>query len=196
MTQEDRVLEILKDTGVLLQGHFLLTSGRHSDKYMQCARVFQYPAYSEELSRMLAAQLAGIDIDVVIAPAIGGIIFSYEMGRVLGVKTLFAEREGGDMTLRRGFSIEPGSKVLVVEDAVTTGGTVKEVIDFVKSLGAQVVGVGSVVDRSGGTVDFGVPFYAVYRTVIESYEADKCPICKEGKIPLVKPGSRNLKVSG
>jgi len=194
MTQEDRVLEILKETGVLLQGHFLLTSGRHSDKYMQCARVFQYPAYSEELSRMLADQLGDLDIDVVIGPAIGGIVFSYEMGRVLGVKTLFAEREGGAMTLRRGFSIETGSRVFVVEDAVTTGGSVKEVIDLVQSLGAQVVGVGSLVDRSGGTVDFGVPFHAVYRTVIKSYEPDACPLCKEGKIPLVKPGSRNLKV--
>mgnify|MGYP000695876218 CR=1 FL=1 len=194
MTQEDRVLEILTETGVLLQGHFLLTSGRHSDKYMQCARVFQYPEYSEELSRMLADQLSGdLDIDLVIGPAIGGIVFSYEMGRVLGVKTLFAERENGDMTLRRGFAIEPGSRVFVVEDAVTTGGSVKEVIALVKSLGAKVVGVGSLVDRSGGTVDFGVPFYAVYRTVIESYTPEECPICKDGKIPLVKPGSRNLK---
>jgi orotate phosphoribosyltransferase len=194
MNQEERVLQILKETEVLMEGHFLLSSGRHSDQYMQCARVFQYPAYSEELSRMLAAQLKGMDIDMVIAPAIGGIVFSYEMGRVLGVKTLFAERENGAMTLRRGFSIEPGSKVLVVEDAVTTGGTVKEVIAFVQSLGAEVVGVGSVVDRSGGTVDFGVPFHAVYRTKIESYTADACPICKEGKIPLIKPGSRNLPV--
>lgn len=193
MTQADRVLEILKETGVLLQGHFLLTSGRHSDRYMQCARVFQYPAYSEELSRMLAEQLKGLNIDVVIGPAIGGIIFSYEMGRVLGVKTLFAERENGVMTLRRGFSIEPGSRVLVVEDAVTTGGSVREVIALTQALGAQVVGVGSLVDRSGGTVDFGVPFYAVYRTVIESYTAEECPLCKEGKLPLVKPGSRNLK---
>lgn len=194
MAQEDRVLEILKETGVLLEGHFLLTSGRHSDKYMQCAKVFQYPTYSEELSRMLAAQLSDLDIDLVIGPAIGGIVFSYEMGRVLGVKTLFAERENGTMTLRRGFSIEPGCRVFVVEDAVTTGGSVKEVISLVESLGAKVVGVGSLVDRSGGSVDFGVPFYAVYRTVIESYTADECPLCKEGKIPLVKPGSRNLKV--
>ena len=194
MTQEDRVLEILTETGVLLQGHFLLTSGRHSDKYMQCARVFQYPEYSEELSRMLAAQLSDLDIDLVIGPAIGGIVFSYEMGRALGVKTLFAERENGTMTLRRGFSIKPGSRVLVVEDAVTTGGSVKEVIALVESLDAQVVGVGSLVDRSGGTVDFGVPFYAVYRTKIESFTAEECPICKEGKIPLVKPGSRNLKI--
>lgn len=194
MNREDRVLAILKETEVLLEGHFLLTSGRHSDKYMQCARVFQYPAYSEELSRMLAEQLTGLDIDVVIGPAIGGIVFSYEMGRVLGVKTLFAERENGAMALRRGFVIEPGSRVFVVEDAVTTGGSVKEVIALVESLGAQVVGVGSLVDRSGGAVDFGVPFYAVYRTKIESYPADACPICKEGKIPVVKPGSRNLKI--
>lgn len=193
MAQADRVLEILQETGVLLQGHFLLTSGRHSERYMQCARVFQYPTYSEELSRMLAEQLKGLDIDVVIGPAIGGIIFSYEMGRVLGVKTLFAERENGVMTLRRGFSIEPGSRVLVVEDAVTTGGSVREVIALAEALGAQVVGVGSLVDRSGGAVDFGVPFHAVYRTVIESYSAEECPLCKEGKLPLVKPGSRILK---
>lgn len=194
MNQEERILQILKETEVLIEGHFLLSSGRHSDQYMQCARVFQYPVYSEELSRMLAAQLDGMDIDMVIGPAIGGIVFSYEMGRVLGVKTLFAERENSVMTLRRGFGIEPGNKVFVVEDAVTTGGSVKEVMALVESLGAQIAAVGVLVDRSGGTVDFGVPFYAVYRTKIESYTAEECPICKEEKIPLVKPGSRQLKV--
>lgn len=177
----------------MLEGHFLLTSGRHSDKYMQCAKLFQYPDVSEKICAQLAEQFSDMKIDLVVGPAIGGIIMAYEMARQLGVKNIFAERENGKMTLRRGFSVEKGTRVLVTEDVVTTGGSVKEVIALLTEMGAEVVGVGSVVDRSAGKVDFGVPFRAVLSMEVRSYEADECPICKTG-MPLVKPGSRTLPV--
>lgn len=192
MTKE-RVLEILKEAGVLMEGHFLLTSGRHSDKYLQCAKIFQDARYSEELCGALAEQFKDKGIELVIGPAIGAIQMSYEVSRQLGVKNIFAERENGKMTLRRSFSIEPGQKVLVVEDVVTTGGSVREVIDIVKEHGGVVAGVGVVVDRTGGKIDFGVPLSSVISLDVTSYEAEACPLCREN-IPLVKPGSRNLKV--
>ena len=161
MERED-ILKILKETGVLLQGHFLLTSGRHSDTYLQCARLFQYPDYAEKIAATLAEYFSDDEIDLVIGPAIGGIILSYEMGRYLGVKTIFAERENGKMTLRRGFQIKKNSRVLVVEDVITTGGSVKEVMELVRSGGGEVMGVGAVVDRSGGSIDFGVKLQSVY----------------------------------
>ncbi|MFO7154217.1 MAG: orotate phosphoribosyltransferase [Caldicoprobacter oshimai] len=187
----ERVLQIFRETGVLLQGHFLLTSGRHSGEYLQCAKVFQYPRYAEEITRALADKFKDDRIDIVVGPAIGGIILSYEMGRCLGIKTIFAEREDGKMTLRRGFEIPEGSRVLVVEDVVTTGGSVKEVMEVVKNCGGEVVGVGAVVDRSGGNVDFGVKFHSVISMDVKSYAPEECPICRTG-LPLVKPGSRNI----
>lgn len=193
MTREE-IIAVFKEKEVMLEGHFLLTSGRHSDKYMQCAKLFQYPDVSEMICRQLAEQFADMQIDLVVGPAIGGIIMAYEMARQLGVKNIFAERENGKMTLRRGFHVEEGTKVLVTEDVVTTGGSVKEVVALLKDMGAQVVGVGSVVDRSAGSVDFGVPFRAVLSMEVKSYEADECPICKAGEMPLVKPGSRKLPV--
>lgn len=191
MTNE-RVLEILKEAGVLLEGHFLLTSGRHSAKYLQCAKIFQYTKYSEELCADLAAKYKDQNIDVVIGPAIGAIQMAYEVSRHLGVKNIFAERENGAMTLRRGFSIEKGQRVLVVEDVITTGGSVKEVIEIVKENGGVVAGVGAIVDRTGGKIDFGTPFSAVISMEVESYEKDECPLCKQG-IEIVKPGSRAVK---
>lgn len=190
MLSREEVEKIFKDTKVMLEGHFLLTSGRHSDKYMQCARLFEYPEYSEKLSRQVAEMFEGTEIDLVVGPAIGGIIMAYEVARQLGVKNVFAERQEGVMTLRRGFVIPEGAKVLVTEDVVTTGGSVREVMELVKASGATVVGVGSMVDRSNGAVDFGVPFKPVYRTEVVSYEQDECPLCKEGKLPAIKPGSR------
>jgi len=190
--ERERVLQIFRETGVLLQRHFLLTSGRHSGEYLQCARMFQYPRYAEEITRALADKFRDDSIDLVVGPAIGGIILSYEMGRCLGVKAIFAEREGGRMTLRRGFEIPEGSRVLVVEDVVTTGGSVMEVMEVVKSCGGEVVGVGAVVDRSGGSVNFGVKFHSVISMDIKSYAPEECPICKTG-LPLIKPGSRNIK---
>jgi len=192
MLSEKRVNEILEKTGVLQNGHFLLTSGMHSNKYMQCAKIFQHPDFSAEISKDLSEKFEGYDVDIVIGPAIGGIILAYEVARHLEVRALFAERENGVMTLRRGFEITPGSKVLVVEDVITTGGSVKEVINLVRSVGGEVVGVGSVVDRSGGKVSFDVPFKSVAKVDIDTYEPEECPMCKAGSAPI-KPGSRVFK---
>lgn len=183
------MMKILLETEVLMEGHFLLSSGRHSDKYLQCARIFQYPHISSEISAYLAEQFKHDDIDLVIGPAIGGIILSYEMGRQLNKKTIFAERENGIMTLKRGFEIPQKSKLLVVEDVITTGGSAKEVVDLVKSIGSEVTAVASIVDRSNGKVDFGVKFVAAIKMDVVSFMPDECPLCKQN-IPLVKPGSR------
>lgn len=185
----NRAMAIFKETGVMLEGHFLLTSGRHSNRYMQCARLFEYPKYSELMCADLAAHFAGEKIDIVIGPALGGIIMSYEMGRQLGVRNFFAEREEGKMTLRRGFKVTAGMRVLVVEDAVTTGGSVREVINLVKDAGGIVAGVCSIVDRSAGKVDFGCRYESVASLDVQSWEQQDCPLCREGTA-AVKPGSR------
>jgi orotate phosphoribosyltransferase len=191
MISEERVLEILKEAGVLLEGHFLLTSGRHSDRYLQCAKIFRHVRYSEELCGALASQFAADKIDLVIGPALGAVQMAYEVSRSLKCENFFTEREEGKMTLRRGFEIEPGSRVLVVEDVVTTGGSVREVMDIVRAQGGLVAGVGVIVDRTGGTIDFGVPLRAVISMKVESWNAADCPVCKTGA-PLVKPGSRKM----
>ena len=191
MITDKRILEIFKQSEVLMEGHFLLTSGRHSDRYMQCAKVFQYPERAEELAEALAEKLSGPEADIVIGPAIGGILLSYEMGRRLRAKAIFAEREDGRMTLRRGFEIPAGARVLITEDVVTTGGSVREVMELVKKLGAEVIGVGAFVDRSHGKVDFGVPFASVLSLEIKSYLPEECPMCKN-HVPLIKPGSRTV----
>lgn len=192
MTNKE-MLDIFEKTGGLLKGHFLLTSGRHSNQYMQCAKLFAYPEYSELLCSELAKKLSSLHIDCVTSPAIGGIIMGYAVAKHLNKKNIFAERENGVMTYRRGFSLQKGEKCIVVEDVVTTGGSVKEVIKLIRECGGKVVGVASIVDRSGGKVDFGVPFYSLLSMDITSYTAEDCPICKEGKLPLVKPGSRTIK---
>jgi len=191
MLNKTQAEEIFARAGALLNGHFLLTSGRHSNRYMQCAQVLQYPEYTEELAQHLAESFAGQPVDIVVGPAMGGIVVSYEVARQLGVKSIFTERENGAMVLRRGFVLEPGQKVLVVEDVVTTGGSVMEVIEVVKASGAEVVGVGVLVDRSGGKVDFGVPLKSALNMEIQSWEADACPLCSEGASKPIKPGSRN-----
>ena len=191
MLTKKRVNGILEKTGVLLTGHFQLTSGKHSNKYLQCAKIFQHPDISAEISKDLAEKYDGYDIDIVIGPAVGGIILAYEVARQLEVRALFAERENGIMTLRRGFEIQPGSKVLVVEDVITTGGSVKEVIDVVRSAGGEVVGVAAVVDRSGGKAIFDVPFKSAIKIDIEVFDPLDCPMCKSGS-KAVKPGSRNI----
>ena len=191
MLTKEEALNLLKEKEAVLEGHFLLTSGRHSDRYVQCAKLFQYADVSEVICKSLAESFQGENIELVVGPAVGGIIMAYEMGRQLGVKNIFAERENGNMTLRRGFTVEPGTRVLVCEDVVTTGGSVKEVIALLQAAGAEVVGVGSVVDRSNGKVDFGVPFHAVLSMEVVSYPPEECPLCKTGQ-PAVKPGSRNL----
>jgi len=192
MITKERALEVLKEAGVLLNGHFKLTSGRHSDKYMQCAKIFMNTKYSEELCAALAEQFKGENVELVIGPAIGAIQMAYEVSRQLKVPNIFTERDNGTMCLRRGFTIEKGQRVLVVEDVVTTGGSVKEVIQIVEEMGGVVVGVGSVVDRSAGKVDFGYSFKSVVSVEVVSWEPDECPLCKEGKIELSKPGSRKI----
>lgn len=170
ITQE-RILEILKEAGVLLEGHFLLTSGRHSNKYLQCAKVFRNTKYSEELCSALAEQFRNDGVEVVIGPAMGAVQMAYEVSRGLHCENFFAERDqDGKMCLRRGFEVQPGQKVLLVEDVVTTGGSVREVLELVKAAGGDVVGIGSIVDRTGGKIDFGVPFKAVISMEVESYE--------------------------
>lgn len=191
MLNKEEVVSIFQKTGAMLSGHFKLTSGRHSDRYFQCAKVLQHPDHTGALCRELAARFAGEDVSAVIGPATGGIIVSYETARALGVRGIFTERENGVMSLRRGFSIEPGERVLVVEDVITTGGSVLEVIDVVRSLGGVVVGAGVLVDRSGGKVDLGVRKEALLVTEAISYDPDQCPLCRDG-IPAVKPGSRNI----
>ena len=194
MLTEDRKKEILLKADAFLEGHFLLSSGLHSPYYLQCARVLQYPDYAEMLCRELARRIDELDVeyDFVIAPALGGIIVSYETARHLRTRGIFAERVDGKLTLRRGFEIKPGEKAIVVEDVVTTGKSTGETMEVVKQHGGEVVAVGSLVDRSGGKVNFGVPFVTLWRLEVPVFEPDSCPICKEGKIPLIKPGSRNI----
>ena len=189
MLEEKEILEIFRETKVLREGHFRLTSGKHSRKYMQCAQVLQYPNFTAKLCEDLARRFKGQEIHAVVAPAIGGIIVAYEIAKVLGVRALFTEREDGKMVFRRGFELEEDENVLVVEDVITTGGSVYEVIEAVKERGASVCGVGVLVDRSGGKVHFGVKKEALISIEIETWEPDECPLCKEG-IPIVKPGSR------
>ncbi len=190
MISQDRVMDIFKEAGVLLEGHFLLTSGRHSNRYLQCAKIFRNTRYSEELCAALADYYRADGVEVVIGPAMGAVQMAYEVSRALGCENFFAERENGAMTLRRGFAVRPGQKVLLVEDVITTGGSVREVLQLVKEAGGEVVGVGSIVDRTGGKIDFGVPFHAVISLDVESWEAADCPLCKAGAEPPYKPGSR------
>ncbi len=191
MLTREEAIEIFTSSGALLTGHFRLTSGRHSDRYMQCALVLQYPPEAAKLCAALAAKFAGTRIDAVVGPALGGIVVAYEVGRALGVKAFFTEREQGVMTLRRGFTVNPGEKILVVEDVVTTGGSVREVIEVVRAKGGEVAGVGVLVDRSNGQVDFGVKTESILQMEIASYNPGECPLCKNG-LPLVKPGSRQV----
>ena len=184
-----QLLSIFQQTGALLEGHFQLTSGLHSPRYLQCALVLQYPEHAERVGRALAARFGDERISAVVAPAIGGIIVAHEAARALGVRALFTERESGRMTLRRGFHIEEGERVLVVEDVVTTGGSTRETIDAVTKAGGVVVGAGSVVDRSGGETDVGVPRVALITLNVPAYDPAQCPLCDEGS-PAIKPGSR------
>ncbi len=182
-------MKIFKDCNAYHKGHFRLSSGLHSEYYLQCALVLAYPKVAAKLCGELAKKFKDQKIEVVIGPAIGGITAAYEVARALGTRGIFSEREEGKMTLRRGFKLNRGDKVLVVEDVTTTGGSAKEVVEMAKALGAKVVGVGAIIDRSGGKAKFGVPFKSLARLNIKTYEPKKCPLCKEG-IPISKPGSR------
>ena len=186
---EKEILTIFKETGAILQGHFKLSSGLHSSQYLQCARVLQHPKHAEKLCKALADKFKNDKPDAVIAPALGGIIVSCEVARALGVKSLFTERKDGKMVLRRGFELTPKNKVLVVEDVITTGLSTKEVIEVVKSFDSNVVGVGSLIDRSKGDIDFGTRFESLLKLDVPTFKIDTCPLCKD-KIPITKPGSR------
>ena len=173
----------------MFEGHFKLSSGRHASRYLQCAQLLQYPDVAGPLCEQLAQNFADEKVNVVIGPATGAIILAYEVARALGAKAIFTERDNGEMTLRRGFTIEPQDRVLVVEDIITTGGSTKEVMKVVEGCGAKIVGVGAIADRSGGNVDLGVPIKALVTIEIPNYSPEECPLCKAG-IPIVKPGSR------
>ena len=189
----EEVMKKFEDAGAIQKGHFKLTSGVHSDTYIQCAQVMQHPEFMHTLCSELGKKFRGDDIDVIVGPAIGGIIMAHVMARVLGpwVRAIFTERENEKMTLRRSFEIKEGEKVLVVEDVTTTGSSVREVIDIVKSRQGKVVGVGVLIDRSGGKVDFGIKTKKLLTIDIKTYLPEECPFCKKG-IPVVKPGSREL----
>jgi len=184
---EQEVLEILRETGAYLKGHFLLTSGLHSDAYIEKFRVLQHPNYAEMLCREIARRFEDERISVVIGPTTGGIIISYEVAKALGARAIFAEREDGRRTLRRGFRIEPGERTLVVEDVVTTGSSVRQVLQVVEESKGCIVGVGLLVDRTGGKIDFGVRTESLLRLPLEAYPPDECPLCKAG-VPLARLG--------
>jgi len=190
--KQDEVLDIYRRTGALLSGHFLLSSGLHSDRYLQSALVLQQPDIATRLCAALAASFKDAQIQVVIAPALGGVFVSHETARALGVRALFAERVNGELTLRRGFAIKQGERVLVVEDVITTGKSTRETIDVVRKAGGTVVAAASLVDRSGGKADLGVPYRSLVTLDVPTYTAENCPMCKSGSSP-VKPGSRGLK---
>ncbi len=193
--ESGRVLELLRESDALLEGHFALSSGRHSDRYFQCAKVLQHPSHAGELARGLAASLAGagLEVDVVVGPAMGAVVWSYAVANALGVRSLFTERVDGAMALRRGFELGAGERVLVVEDALTTGGSAREAIAVVRAHGARVVAVGSVVNRSGGNPfeAEGLPLFALCEVSAETWEPAACPLCAQGT-RAVKPGSRPI----
>jgi len=186
-------LHLFEQCGALLEGHFLLSSGLHSSRYLQSALVLQHPRFAEQLGAALAEAVREDPeigpVEVVIAPALGGIIVAHEVARALGVRALFTEREAGQMTLRRGFSLDEGERALVVEDVVTTGGSTREVMNLVARHGAIAVGAGSLIDRSGGSVDLGVKSHALAVLEVPTFEAADCPLCRSGST-AVKPGSR------
>lgn len=189
---EAEVKELFIKTGAILEGHFLLTSGLHSPLYVEKFQVLQHPKYTEQLCKALANKFANQNIEVVVGPVTGGILLAHEVGKALGTRAIFTERENGKMTLRRGFQIAKGERVLIVEDIVTTGGSVKEVVDVVKEQGGIPVGIGMLVDRSGGKANFDeVPYQALLRLTVTTYEPDNCPLCAE-KLPMTKRGSRKL----
>ena len=188
---KDEILNIFKESGALLEGHFILTSGMHSAKYFQCAKVFQYPWFAESLCKETARHFRDEKIDVVVSPAVGGIVFGQELARLLKVRSIFAERVDGKMTLRRGFEISSGERVLLAEDVTTTGGSVKEVMEAVKSQGAEIVGVTAVVDRSSGKAEFGVQYFSLFQMDVQNFDPAECPMCRAGS-KAVKPGSRGL----
>jgi orotate phosphoribosyltransferase len=189
----EQVIDQFRTTGALLEGHFQLSSGLHSTVYLQCALVLQFPEKAQTFGRAIAEKFEGQGIQLVASPAIGGIVIGHEVARALGARFVWTEREAGQMTLRRGFTVAPGEKTLVVEDVVTTGGSTRDTIEALKKAGADVVGAASIIDRSAGSADVGVPLTSLASLKVLSVEAADCDACKLGE-PVVKPGSRTQKV--
>ena len=192
MMTENEILQIFRDHSALLEGHFILSSGLHSDRYIQCALVLQHPRIAEQLCAELASKLRQVNASVVAAPALGGVIVAHEVARALGVRALFTERQEGVMNLRRGFSLTAGEPTFVVEDVITTGGSTRETMKCVEQAGGKVVGVGALIDRSAGKADLGVPRATLVTLKVRNFDPADCPLCKSG-IPAVKPGSRPKK---
>ena len=187
----DGILDLFRGSGALLEGHFRLTSGLHSTGYLQCALVLQHPREAAICGAALAERVSGLGVQVVLSPALGGIVIGQEVGRALGVRAIFAERQEGTLSLRRGFTLSPGEKVFVIEDVVTTGGSTRETIDVARAAGAEVVAAGSIIDRSGGQQRIDVPYHALAVVSLPTYQPETCPLCLAG-LPVVKPGSRAI----
>lgn len=183
------VIEILKECGALLEGHFLLSSGKHSNKYCQCAKLLQYPDKAEKVISLVYEKVKSLNLDVIVGPAMGGITAAYELGRQLGIKTIFTERENNVMTLRRGFEIQPGDRVLIMEDVVTTGKSSMETAKVLEEAGGIVVGIGCIVDRKVSEIQ--LPVYSSIELFFETYDDKNCPLCEKGSKPI-KPGSRKF----
>jgi orotate phosphoribosyltransferase len=183
-------MQVFRDTGAYLSGHFRLTSGLHSNQYLQCALVLARPAIAERFGRELAGALKVANVDLVVSPAVGGLIIGHEVARALGSRFIFTERDSaGKMTLRRGFSVSAGETAVVIEDVVTTGGSTREVIELLQFAEVRVLGAGSIIDRSGGRVDLGVPRVALATLNVTAWTAEECPLCRQG-LAIEKPGSR------
>jgi orotate phosphoribosyltransferase len=193
--KRDEILKLLEQVGAIRTGHFELSSGRHSGTYIQCALVLEHPKHAEQLGHALADLFRDMSIACVVAPALGGIVIGYEVARALGVRSLFVERDrSGQMSLRRGFEIKPGERVLVIEDVWTTGGSTRETIGVVEQEGGLVVAAGAMIDRSGGSLELGVPARALIELAVASYEPDDCPQCHAGGV-ATRPGSRHTRAN-
>lgn len=189
---DNLVIDTLKAAGALLEGHFLLSSGKHSNKYCQCAKLLQYPDKAEKVLAVISDKLKDLDFDKIVGPAMGGVIVSYELARQTGKPGIFAERQNGDMTIRRGFEINPGERILISEDVVTTGKSSLEVARVIEKLGGKVIGICCIVDRRTKDVKIPYPVYSAVKLDISTYDAEECPMCKAG-LDYVKPGSRVFK---
>ena len=185
----DALVQLFRHSGALLDGHFRLTSGLHSSGYLQCALVLQDPGRASTLGTALADRVRPLGATVVLSPALGGIVIGHEVGRALGVRAIFAERQDGLLQLRRGFTLDASDRVLVVEDVVTTGGSTRETLDVARAAGATPVGAAAIVDRTGAEPDLGVPFVALLRMTLPTYQPEACPLCADG-VSVAKPGSR------
>lgn len=192
MTRE-AVLDLFRKSGALLEGHFRLTSGLHSPGYLQCALVLQHPDFAELLGRAIADRTRGLAPTAVLSPALGGIVIGHEVGRAHGVKALFAERQDGALTLRRGFALSDRDRVLVVEDVITTGGSTRETMDVARQAGAYVVGAASIVNRSSGALRLDAPYESLLDYALPTYDPTTCPLCAE-HVPVTKPGSRQATI--